>query len=278
MKLNTTEQLINNTIRIETLNEQLQVIGTGTGFMFDLKRVQDQKTIQPFLITNKHVVEGGFAYRLVFSTSDIVGNIIDRVHYPMTVLNSELPWKMHPEPDVDLCAIQLAPLQDLAMQRGVIINLTVINASSIPTSEYIEDMGAIEKIIMIGYPKGLWDEINNKPIVRTGITATHFRNDYKGKKEFLIDCAVYHGSSGSPIFLYDTSNFTTRSGEVVTGVTRLFLLGILYSGPVFETIGEIKYIESPVSNIPVPAITSLVNLGTVIKSEKILDFRPLFNI
>ena len=54
---------------------------------------------------------------------------------------------------------------------------------------------------MIGYPIGLIDEYNNKPIVRKGITATTYNIDYNGKKEFLIDIACFPGSSGSPIFI-----------------------------------------------------------------------------
>ena len=47
----------------------------------------------------------------------------------------------------------------------------------------------------------LIDEVNNKPVVRKGITATDIRLDYNGRKEFLIDAACFHGSSGSPVFL-----------------------------------------------------------------------------
>lgn len=51
------------------------------------------------------------------------------------------------------------------------------------------ELSAIEDIIMIGYPDGIWDSINNQPIIRRGITATQPKNNFNGKQEFLIDAA-----------------------------------------------------------------------------------------
>jgi hypothetical protein len=48
---------------------------------------------------------------------------------------------------------------------------------------------------MVGYPNGLWDTANNFPLIRRGVTATHIKNNYNGKSEFVIDIACYGGSS-----------------------------------------------------------------------------------
>ena len=53
----------------------------------------------------------------------------------------------------------------------------------------MSELSAIEEIIMIGYPVGIWDSANNMPIVRKGITATRPDIDYEGRKEFMIDAA-----------------------------------------------------------------------------------------
>ena len=34
---------------------------------------------------------------------------------------------------------------------------------------------------MVGYPIGLWDEVNNMPLVRKGITSYHPSMDFEGK-------------------------------------------------------------------------------------------------
>jgi len=63
---------------------------------------------------------------------------------------------------------------------------------------------------MVGYPIGLWDEKNNYPIFRKGITATHPANDYNGKSEFMIDAACFPGSSGSPVYIIDELNYVDK--------------------------------------------------------------------
>lgn len=79
---------------------------------------------------------------------------------------------------------------------------------------------------MIGYPNGIWDSVNNMPIIRKGITATHPRLNYNGRKKFMIDAACFHGSSGSPVLLFNTGTYATKDGNTTIG-TRIMLLGIL---------------------------------------------------
>ena len=129
---------------------------------------------------------------------------------------------------------------------------------------------------MIGYPFGLKDFINDLPVVRKGITATPAFLDYNSKKEFLCDIAVYPGSSGSPIIIYSPSSYTPRNGGTFFG-TRLLLLGINYATYMrnFEgkIIPKISYnLEDSLKvNVGIP-----YNIGIIIKSEKILDFKRFF--
>lgn len=53
---------------------------------------------------------------------------------------------------------------------------------------------------MVSYPIGLIDNINNFPIFRRGITASHPGLSFKVKPEFLIDASCWPGSSGSSVF------------------------------------------------------------------------------
>ena len=128
---------------------------------------------------------------------------------------------------------------------------------------------------MIGYPNGLWDKVNNMPIIRKGITATKYSLDYNGKKEFVIDAACFPGSSGSPVILFNKGGYTDKKGNLKWGSGRLLLLGILYAGPQLRVDGTIRVITTPdsqsigvQSNIP-------NNLGYIIKSKAILDFVPI---
>jgi len=128
---------------------------------------------------------------------------------------------------------------------------------------------------MIGYPNGIWDRSNNLPIVRQGITASHPKLNYNGKKEVLIDAACFPGSSGSPVLIYNQGGHTTKEGHLdMRG--RLILLGILYAGPQFEANGDIV-INPILTSLNIFSVTRIpINLGCVIKSEKLLEFDTLF--
>ena len=135
----------------------------------------------------------------------------------------------------------------------------------LPKASDKKSISAIEDVYMIGYPNGLWDNVNNKPIIRKGITATNFNFDYQGEKEFLIDMACFPGSSGSPIVLINTE------AEIMT--RKLMLLGVLYAGPQHIIEGTLELTHNrkikTTSNIP-------NNLGYVIKSERIIELEQLF--
>jgi hypothetical protein len=128
---------------------------------------------------------------------------------------------------------------------------------------------------MVGYPTGLSDTVNHKPIVRKGITATNIKNDYQGKPQFLIDCACYPGSSGSPVFLVNQGIITLPKHERPYMGSRILLLGILCAGPQFQASGQIIFANLPVQ--PKPLTNIPMNLGVVIKSREILAFEPIIN-
>lgn len=221
MELSIAEQLLYCTFRIEAYDAQGEM-STGTGFAFRMAEKENGEHV-PVIVTNKHVVRGGVFGRLAFHISDETGapNRYQWVDIP----NFESMWIMHPTGEVDLCAMPLGTLLSHLKQSGVNPFYVGLSSTLVPTSENWTDFNSIEDIIMIGYPNGIWDEVNNLPVVRRGITATHPAFDYNGKREFLIDAACFPGSSGSPVFLFNTGSYTDKRGNVMLGSGRLFLLG-----------------------------------------------------
>ena len=134
-------------------------------------------------------------------------------------------------------------------------------------------MPALQEIVMVGYPNGIWDSVNNQPVFRKGITSTHPELEYNGKPEFLIDAACFNGSSGSPVFILDIGKITTLSGGTTIGPSRVKLLGILYAGPQHVASGEVHTVE--VGTKKDMAFTAIPNnLGNVVSSKALLDFEP----
>lgn len=270
--LSTLEQLCFSTTRIVT-EDSAGGIYTGTGFFFSFQI--EGKTI-PLVVTNKHVVKGMVKGVFKMTEADASGNPIYDKHLSVEITNSfEQQWIMHPEDSVDLCAMPIAQIHNVAQQGGVSLFYRTFDSTLIPTSEVLEQIDVVEDIFMIGYPNGLWDNINNMPIVRTGTTATNYILDYVGKKEFLIDAACYPGSSGSPVFIYNNSGYKNKSGSLIIGGTRLLFLGILYAGPQQTTTGEIRIVDIPTAQTPISVASIPMNLGIVIKSEKLFDFASI---
>jgi hypothetical protein len=125
---------------------------------------------------------------------------------------------------------------------------------------------------MVGYPIGLWDEINNLPIFRRGITATHPSVDFKGKKEFLIDVAAFPGSSGSPVLLLNASGiyYDKKQNTNIIG-HRVVFLGVLHAGPQMTTQGEIVIRDIPTNRQVFTQIPLMINLGYVIRASEVLN-------
>lgn len=257
------EMLCTTTIRIETFDADGKEF-TGTGFYYSISDSPASPYI-PAIITNRHLIEGMSEIKLVLTKADKIGNRIND-HTKYTIANVLDGTIFHPNPDIDLCAITLNPILSDLQDRGVQIHTYYVNKEIIPRTEDLAKLDSIEEILMIGYPNGIWDEYNNMPIVRKGITATHPRINYNNLPEFLIDAACFPGSSGSPIYYLDKS-FQT---ELLNGVIghKVFLLGILYAGPETELEGVINHNPSLKTRAftPVP-----INLGHVVRAEKLID-------
>ncbi len=272
MQLTIVDQLAYSTVRIET--ELLDGrIGTGTGFFYALDRQEDRRI--PVIITNKHVIKDARIGKFRLTLKDQNGNPDINNHSLFHIDNFEQRWKPHPDPEVDLCAMPIAPLVNAVREKDKEPFFKNFDKKSLPSKAEIDDWIGMEEVTMVGYPNGIWDEKNNFPVFRKGITASNPKYDWNGKKEFLIDMACFPGSSGSPVLLFNLGGYQTRKGTIL-GATRIKLLGILHSIFRYPVSGKIEIINVPIHQKPV-AISSIPNnLGIIIKSERLLDFEGMF--
>lgn len=266
--MNFSEQLTYCTTKIISVIDENQ-IATGTGFFMNFNENLEKNTCQPVIITNKHVIKD--AKKIIFSIcrGDENNNPLDKEKFTITL--DAFKVINHPSDDVDLCAIPIADLDAATQQNNVKLFRCKFGTDLIISDEEINKCSAMEDIIMIGYPNGLEDSYNNKPIIRKGITSTHMKFDYNGKKEFLIDMACFPGSSGSPIFLCNETSYTV-GGSMIIG-SRCRLLGLLYAGPQHTGIGQIVFEHIPTN--PKAIVNIPNNLGLVIKAERIKELEDL---
>ena len=266
------ETLMHTTVRLECLldgNRQ----STGTGFFFSFKL--DDKNYVPLIVTNKHVINSPKVGAFVLTKCNEQGEPLLGQTERVVLDNFESLWIKHPETSVDLAVFPIAPLYHQAEAKGLKFFAPPIGEDLLPTPEKIADLSGLESITMIGYPNGIWDEKNNMPIARRGITATHPKNDYNGLPVFVIDCACFPGSSGSPVFIFDQGGYLDAKGSLSLGSDRIILLGVLFAGPQHVAEGEIKTIEVPLAQVPISLSNIPNNLGFVVKAQKLADFKSL---
>lgn len=275
MDLSISEQLQYSTVRIECEHSD-GGMSTGSGYFFKFKENKKSGEHIPVVITNKHVINGAIRGRLILTKMNETGYPLDTEHFNFDIENFESYWRKHPDSEVDLCAMPIAPFLNAAKDRGQKIFYIPLDNSLIPSDEQLEELSALEDVVMVGYPNGIWDSTNNKPIFRKGVTATHPFFDYNGKKEFMIDAACFPGSSGSPVFLLNEDGYRDKKGNTYLGATRIYILGTLYAGPQHTATGEVKVINIPTSQKPIAISNIPNNLGLIIKSSRIKELENLF--
>lgn len=241
----------------------------GTGFFMNFNVDNELNTYQPVVLTNKHVISNAINFEISLCKADENNNPLDKERF--TIRFDKYDVINHSDKDVDLCAIPIAGVEDEIRNSNIKLYKGSFDTSLIIKEDEMSDYSAIEDIIMIGYPNGLEDSYNNKPIVRRGITSTHIKNNYNNKKEFMIDMACFPGSSGSPVLICNENSFG-YNGALYAG-SRVKLLGLLYAGPQFINEGDIVF--DYISTAPKVFIQMPINLGLVIKAERILELEKI---
>jgi hypothetical protein len=272
MDLTLAEKLMHTTVRLEC-ELRNGGLSTGTGFFFSFKI--DEKSHIPVIITNKHVIEGSKQGSFVLTKKNQDGNPIIGTYERIVLDNFESLWRKHPDKDVDLAVFPIAPLFHEAESKNISLFHVPLDDSLIPTQAILDNLSGLENITMIGYPNGIWDQRNNMPIVRRGITATSPKYDYNGLPIFVIDCACFPGSSGSPVLIFDQGGYMDARGTLNLGSPRVILLGVLFAGPQHVAEGEIQTIDIPLKQIPISLSKIPNNLGFVVKTQKINDFKVM---
>ena len=247
-------------------------IGSGTGFIYNIAAHRNLSL--PMLVTNRHVIDGSTEtfFRMTTCNADGTPNFGKHIDFrvPTTA------WKTHPKIDIDLAMVPISDLLNQAVERDLKPFFMPISADLVADNGYLKNMDAIENIIMVGYPTGIFDVANNLPVIRRGITASRIGLRYNGRPEFLIDCACFPGSSGSPVFQYDTGPELTRNGDMNLGGVRFKFLGILWGGPLHSVDGKIvaKPIETAVN--PTSVTQVMMNLGFCIRASELAGFEVVF--
>ena len=211
-------QLLYTTVPIYA-KKQDGTFSSGTGFIFSVME-EDNRSI-PLLITNYHVLKNasaGFVELHIAERNSPAEKSI-RVQFDQSIINGNKLGKL------DLIAVPLAGVSNEFQKKNINLFYRTVDQRMIPNGEQIDSFAAIEDITFIGYPSGLYDNVNKLPIIRRGITATPIWNNFKGEESFLIDAGVFPGSSGSPVFIYNQGSYPIKDGIAIGN--RLLFVGVI---------------------------------------------------
>lgn len=257
-----TEKMLFNTVKLQTKS------GSGTGFFFEFYFIKSGTV--PVIVTNKHVINNNNLEEVRFSLHTSLE------HQPEDNINVvfKTQWLFHDK--FDLCFCLAGPLLNkIKSQERKEIYFTPITEDLIWDNKKLEELSAIEDVVMIGYPIGLQDKINNLPLFRKGFTSSHPALDFNDMGIGVVDMACFPGSSGSPILILNENGYSDKSGNSYMGSSRVIFLGVLFSGPQFDSKGEIIIEDIPTQQKVFSSTPSMINLGYYIKASAILDFKPL---
>lgn len=260
------EKMMFNTVRLECLDGS-----SGTGFFYNF--LIDNKII-PTLITNKHVVKNNPKEIMKFQLHLCDENERDSPLEDSYSVTFQTDWFFHSSQD--LCFTFVNPLfEEVHNRTGKFVFSIPLTEDIIYNKKNLEDLSALEQVVMVGYPNGLWDQIHNYPLFRRGYTAAHPAYDFNRKSIGVVDMACFPGSSGSPILILDELGYHDKNTNSYNIQSRVIFLGILFEGPQKLEIGDLVNIDVKMQQKTVSIGKSMINLGYYIKSYELEEFKKI---
>lgn len=179
----TDNYIINSVVMIHAFNNTSE--STGTAFFIEYKN-------NKFLVTNKHIINEKNTLLLKMRGIDRK----TKQKYTSISINICIDnQSLYVDDKYDLCFFNVEKIIEEYDVNNIEIEHTFIHITD-DVMKYKD----IENIVICGFPCKFIDEVNNKPIVLSGITSTSLNTDYNGKKFFLTNTHGYKGASGSPVF------------------------------------------------------------------------------
>lgn len=261
------DQLLYATCRIEATGRP-DGGRVGTAFWY---RHRHGDKFAHFLVTNWHVVEGSESTKTTVHLKDASDSSVVNGCGSVLPLPGQTEWFQHPDgQDIGVLALAHTLNNDVFIRY---LSEDVVRDPDFLARAYT----AVEDVVMVGYPNGLWDTKNNYPIVRRGTTASHPAVSFKGTPQGVLDIAVFPGSSGSPVFIMRRSDALDAGAGIAVGVPKgreqrpeVTWLGILWGGPVEDGDGTIAAVPIAELGATSNRNSQRLHLGYYIKAQEVV--------
>lgn len=170
-----------------------KILWIGTGF-FVIKEVGENQ-FQPFMVTNKHVIDGLNSVVIRLREKDT--GELRCIDMPL-MENANHLYSVHPDNKVDVAVVLLNG--SYITQNNLQFSGFNIEKNAFSSKDFLKKGGNEGSFVyMLGYPMGLVNIGTNIPICRGGCIARIDPNEIEKEKVFLLDIQNFPGNSGSPI-------------------------------------------------------------------------------
>ena len=142
--------------------------------------------------------------------------------------------RFHPSSTVDVALLNITDRLVAELESGKrLAQPYFLGADHHPSPDGITvEVG--DDVLVAGYPRGFYDEVNLFPIVKAGIIASRWGAYFQGHPYFLIDAKLFPGSSGS-VVVSKPIDFMVKGGKIMHSKDKQFaLLGIFSGGPALQ--------------------------------------------
>lgn len=225
----------------------------GTGFFYQqlspadpTKDGQWRAIEDVWLITNRHVLlpqsptGESIPTSLTFHLRKITNGSI--VWEPITLDQPSIisRAKLHANPAIDVCAIRVLDLITEKLKSGEqYLNWYGVSNENLAGQNKINSHVASDAVV-IGYPRGFYDQVNVFPIVKSGIIASRWGANFQGQPYFLIDAKLFPGSSGS-IVISKPTDVVVEDGKVFHSKEKQFAFLGIFSGEPYQAHSPIEF-------------------------------------
>lgn len=144
---------------------------------------------------------------------------------------------VYPAEEVDLIAFDLKDVvsADFFLQNAP-------ESCFFPEETLNQSLHSLSDVFLIGYPHGLFDYVNNLPILRKGVLSLPYQVNWRGDPQIgLFSAAAFPSDSGAPVLgRVSGGDFGAPVFAQVPGIERadVALLGVHCDGPDAEPGGE----------------------------------------
>lgn len=232
------------------VTETPQGSARGTGFFYQVTGQPPEPDkpgwqwvpIDVWIITNRHVllprVNGAetqpHAITFHLRRGDATGI---QSWAPITLSGKDLNdrVRLHPNEHVDVAAVNVSELiaQEIQSNKDQ-FNYSApfcLSRSLLPRIHKEIRVEASSDVLVVGYPRGYFDNVNLFPIVKSGIIASKWGANFQGKPCFLIDAKLFPGSSGS-VVISKPIDMVMKDGQLFTlkNADKAFVLLGIFSG------------------------------------------------